>query len=276
MYELMVLDLDDTTLSHDHTISKRNYDAIQKARETGVAIAICSGRATPSMWPYVEQLNLLGEHEYSLPYNGAVIVRNNDCVPIYKRGMEEQHWRYLLDYADNWNVDVQMYKDDELYVNKVTPAVERYIALHGLPVNEVGDLKTEFKGDSIKVLYNGGYQDILRINQDLKGWTENKIHMFTSRSPNLPYTEPDLLEFTHLEVNKGIAALQLAKMLGIERDEIMAMGDGFNDIFIITAVGKGVTVANAHPDIIKAADYVTEATNNEDAVAEAIEKFILV
>ena len=82
------------------------------------------------------------------------------------------------------------------------------------------------------------------------------------------------LEINAPGVNKGMGLIQLGRLLGIEREEIMACGDGLNDLAMLRAVGFGVAMANGNEEVKKYADYVT-GSNDEDGVAKAIEKFVL-
>ena len=82
------------------------------------------------------------------------------------------------------------------------------------------------------------------------------------------------IEINAAGVNKGTALVALGEMLGIPRESIMACGDGDNDVHLLREVGFGVAMANAQPQVKKAADYIT-ASNDEDGVARAIEKYAL-
>ena len=92
---------------------------------------------------------------------------------------------------------------------------------------------------------------------------------------NILFTTPDSVEVTEAEASKGNAVHILANRLGINRSEIMAIGDSANDVSMIRYAGLGVAMANAPPEIQDAADYITTGNNNTDGVAETIEKFIL-
>ena len=83
------------------------------------------------------------------------------------------------------------------------------------------------------------------------------------------------VEFNTKGVDKGSASLLLGEKLGIQRDEIIAAGDNNNDLKMLTAVGLGVSVANGIPAVQEAAAVVTERTNNEGAIAEILEKYVL-
>ena len=82
------------------------------------------------------------------------------------------------------------------------------------------------------------------------------------------------LEANAKEARKGIALMKLGEILGISRDEIMACGDGSNDIEMIREAGLGVAMSNSIDEVIEAADYVT-LSNDEDGAAKAIEKYVL-
>ena len=82
------------------------------------------------------------------------------------------------------------------------------------------------------------------------------------------------LEINAPGVNKGMGLIQLGRLLGIEREEIMACGDGNNDLMMLKEVGFGVAMANGADEVKEVADYIT-LSNEEDGVAAAIEKFVL-
>lgn len=267
MYKLFAIDMDDTLLAKDLTISRVNQKAIQKARKAGVKIVICSGRATSSLWPYIQELDLVQPKEYTISYNGAMIIENSNQRKCFYRGISQTYTQHLLDVANQWGIDVQLYIEDDLVVDKITDRIHQYVIMSGMNVVEVGNLNTYIKGETIKVLFNGNHEVLKKAVVELEPWIQGKLHMF--------FSKPEYLEFVNIEANKGLAVLHLAKELGIERENIMTIGDSFNDLYMIEAAGMGIAVANAHPDIKKLADYVTEKTHEEDAVAEAIGKFLL-
>ncbi len=82
------------------------------------------------------------------------------------------------------------------------------------------------------------------------------------------------LEVTHPEANKGCALLHLASKLGIERTEIIGIGDNHNDIELIKTAGLGIAMGNGVQELKDLADYIS-LTNNEEGVLHVIEKFVL-
>src|SRR5699024_5142925 len=91
---------------------------------------------------------------------------------------------------------------------------------------------------------------------------------------NCTYSSGLYVEVNQAGVDKGRAVLALATRLGIKRAEVLALGDNFNDLTMLTAAGTGVAVANGIPEIKAIADYVTTA-DYSTGVAEAINKLVL-
>lgn len=92
---------------------------------------------------------------------------------------------------------------------------------------------------------------------------------------DVSYSSNRYIEFNHQGVNKGQGLLALAKRLGVRPEETIAIGDNFNDLSMIQTAGLGIGVQNAAEGIRPYCDFITAATNNEHAVAEVIERFIL-
>lgn len=263
---MLAVDMDDTLLSDDLTISKENQDAIQKAIEKGVRVVLCSGRSSSSLNPYLKQLNLKGDNQYGISYNGAIIFNTKTLEPIVQENVSIEYAKYLFEYAKKEKIHVQTYHKDALFVEKANCYTERYKKLTGVAPVEVGDLTKWIKEDAIKVLFQDEHEKLVKIQEKLRPWVNGKLHMF--------FSKPFYLEFTSIYANKGLAVRRLGEILGIKREEIICIGDSFNDLYMIEEAGLGVAVANAHPDIKKKADYVTTNNNNEGAVKEVIEKFI--
>jgi Cof subfamily protein (haloacid dehalogenase superfamily) len=116
-----------------------------------------------------------------------------------------------------------------------------------------------------KVVSIGEESLIFSKYNDYRPMFKGKIHFTVSK--------PNFLEISDAAVNKGAALAFLAEKHGIPRSDVMAIGDSLNDLEMIRYAGIGVAMGNARPELIKEADYVT-GTNEEDGVAQAIEKFI--
>ena len=130
----------------------------------------------------------------------------------------------------------------------------------------VGDLLEVLDRDPTKVLAIAEEPLIDQLLDELAPLYQGKIIVSKSK--------PQFLEFAHIQATKGQALAFLAAHFGVRREEIMAVGDGYNDLDMLDYAGLGVVVANAREEIKKYADYVTAAPYG-DGVVEALEKFVL-
>lgn len=262
-YKLIAIDLDDTLLNDQLEISKDNKKAIIEMEKMGIHVVFCSGRAKASMMKYVKEVGVHEKEDYIISYNGAVIDRF-DGERIFYKPIIKENLKELIEVGRAHKIDTQLYTD-EILVEKYTDKTKLYEELSGLPIKVVGDL--EEVEESIKVLYNHVAGEALeKLRLELK---DKFGHVF-----NIFYSKSHYVEVLHKEANKGLAVKILAESLGISREEIIAIGDGFNDVSMLEYVGLGIAVKNAHEGVKAKADYITDSENNESAIWEVYEKFI--
>jgi len=264
-YKLIALDLDDTLLDKDIQISSANYKALEEAHKQGVKIVLCTGRPEPSVKAYVDQLPFLDETDAYVSFNGAMIttVGGKD---LFKEVLSNSLLSDLTDIARLNSLNLQLYNEDTLLVELYNETTIKYENLSGMKATTIGDLKS--LDYSLKALFNSTDTELLesiRIKLEEKYKTE--LTAF--------YSKPYYLEVLNINGNKGLAIKHLAEHYGLDASEIIAVGDSFNDIYMIEYAGLGVAVENARQPIKDVADYVTIADHNNSAVAEVINKFIL-
>lgn len=263
-FKLLVFDLDDTLLADDLTISYANKAAIREAKKKGIHVVLCSGRPMDSMMPYAEELDIHSDDDYIVSYNGAIINMFDGTRVLYKP-VEGKALNTLIDIGRSLDIDVQLYTD-ELTVEKHTDRTKHYEGLTGLHAVVVEDLKVF--DSSVKVLYNHSNRDELeQLRIDLNEKFPDQFNIF--------YSKPYYLEVLNKSVSKGLAVKYLADILGIEREEVLAVGDGYNDVSMIEYAGTGVAMRNAPEGVKEIADHITERTNNESVVVEIMEKYII-
>lgn len=264
MYKLLVVDFDDTLLNDDLEIGEGNLKAIKQAMEKGVYVVFNSGRSNDSMLKFINRLNIHDDHEYFASFNGARI----DTVGgenIFLKNISGSLLHRLIDLGHEYNLDTQFYENG-MVVEKATDITYNYCKLTNIDFRVMSNIKELVQ--STKVLFNS--PDIDKLNQ-LKKVIETEL----GDQLNVFFSKPTYLEVLHKEANKGLVVKFLAERLNIKQEEIIAVGDSFNDIYMIEYAGLGVAVKNARDAVKEVADYVTETTNNEDAIKEVIDKFIL-
>lgn len=263
-YKLIAIDLDDTLLNDNVEISTANLEALKYASSKGVKIVICTGRATNSVKRYIEQIESYENEDFVIVYNGSIITSSKGDV-IFKKYINKELIDKLVDIGREEDVDVQLYDDNILIVERYSDRIKEYEFLSGTTANVVEDLKNE--NMTVKILYNCTDTIKLdRIKEKIKLECKNEVFVF--------YSKKTYLEVLSNECNKGIALEYLTNLLELTNDQVIAIGDSDNDIYMIEYAGLGVCMKNGRESVKKIANYITEKTNNESGIAEVIYKFI--
>ena len=269
MYKIIACDLDETLLNDNHKVSTRNIEAIKRARALGVKFVPATGRGFTSVSSTLEELQLLdSDNEFVISFNGGAITENKNNRLLHFEGITFGKASELFRRGLNYNVGIRVYTKDNVYAYNYTDEEKQYSSTR-MKITEIFDTNIDFlKGQEIvKVLYiNTDYNYLKGIENDLRDILNDM---------NVTYSSNRYIEFNHSGVDKGTGLLTLAKLLHVDPKDTIAIGDNYNDLSMIKCAGLGVYVANAVEELKQHADYVTTTTNNEGAVAEVIEKFIL-
>ena len=273
MYRIIACDLDETLLDDQGNVPARVREAVAAARERGTRFVLATGRPFVSAHRTLEQLDLLGRPgEYVISFNGGVITENSDERPLTSCSLDPATAEALYEYGVERGLCMHVYTLDTVHVYNYLPEERAYIEGR-MSIFETFERTLDFLREKnepvVKLLYMSFDTERLRaIERELAA-------AGVTAGLDVCYSSNRYLEFNAPGVNKGVGLLELARRLGVPREETMAIGDNSNDIAMISAAGLGVAVANATSETRSAADYVCQKTNNEGAVAEAIERFVL-
>ena len=265
--KLIALDLDGTLLTSDKKISERNLAALKAAQAKGVKVVLTTGRPLKAMDFFLHELGTDGrEDEYTITFNGGLVQRNtgeildktvfsyDDVARIYE---ETDKLHIPLDAICEGLVYQIQSDQDSLYA-QFNPA------LTFEPV-DFSDLSSQQTYNKCVTAYAKEPLDaaIEQISPELF----ERYEIFKSREM--------LLEWSPKNVHKANGLEKLIAHLGSERSQVMACGDEANDLSMIEWAGLGVAMQNAVASVKEAANVVTPMTNDEDAVAWAIEEYVL-
>ena len=260
-YKLIILDLDHTLLKEDLTLSDHNARTLARCQAQGVSVTIATGRMLHSALPHA--LTAGG----TLPIitcQGALLSTLSGAV-INRQPLANQTARQLLSLLAPFPLDVICCHNDQVYA---ASAREDYryqdtlpkLGHHHLPLpDDIGDI------EPLKIGANGAPEAIAQACAAVNAALGEAIHAVQS--------SPYFLESTHPAATKSRAAAILAQRLGIDHEEIIAFGDSMNDLDLLQFAGMGVAVANAAPQVLAAADYITD-TNENDGVAKALAELL--
>ena len=262
---LVAMDLDDTLLRDDWTISPAVKEAIQAAQAQGVKMTIATGRMTISTRPYAEQL---GVDIPVITYHGAMVQQILSGEILYRQVIASPLAAEIVAELLAQGIHVQIYIKDRVIVQQENEWSRLYARIASVEFEQANLAETlDQEPDGVeKILLMGEEQDLDKLAVTLRQRYGQDIHFTKSK--------PYFLELTDIRVNKGAALAALAERFGIAREEIMAIGDSYNDLEMIEYAGLGVAMGNARPEIQRRADVVT-ASNEEDGVAQAIRDYVL-
>ncbi len=262
-YKLVAADMDGTLLTDDKRVTPRTAEAIRRVSEAGVYFCLSTGRPLGGVSRYLDQLGLTTP---VIAYNGAVIVDPVTGDFLYEQGLEpeaaEEIWRLGLE-ADT---TIIVWSQGQLFVSRMDERVEKYKVISGVEPVVAGDLSPIAARGITKMLW---YDEPERMD-----YLQTDIAARLTRPVNYATSNPRFLEFFDRRVSKAAAMERLGQRLGIAREEMIAVGDGFNDIPMLTYAGLGVAMANAPEEIKALCGHVT-ASNEEDGVALMLERFCL-
>jgi len=262
---LIALDLDDTLLRADLTISEKSKEALQRADSMGAHIVLASGRNYYSMRRYADELLIHRRGDYLIGSNGAQLIQASSGRILEELTLPRAFCVEMANELDTRGAFWQVYIDGAIYCNRMNPWAVMDHELSGLPLRVLQDEKEKtaiLARDQTKILICGEAFQIELLYQELAKRFEGLAEVVTSK--------PYFLEILPKGASKGAALERLAKRLHIRMDEVLAIGDARNDIDMLQKAGWGCAPANAAEEVRAIARFVSSKTNEEDAVADIL------
>jgi Cof subfamily protein (haloacid dehalogenase superfamily) len=261
-YRLAAIDLDETLLGSDHTISERNARAVRALVNRGVVCMIASGRMHEATTRYADELGLTGP---IISYNGAMVkdIANSD-VWLHHRVPAESAAEVIRFCAEH-HFHLNYYLNDRLYVAERGDWAEFYIRQTGSPMEVVGDLGP-FRGT----------EPTKMIVIDSPDATDRLLASFQFQFGSSLYitkTNPQYLEFMNQSASKGAALEVVAKGLDVPRDAVVAFGDGHNDVSMLKWAGMSIAMGTGKEEA-KAVAHRIAPPFYEDGFGLAVEQLL--
>ena len=270
--KMIGLDLDGTLLNEKKELLPYTKEVLRRALDKGVVVLIATGRP----WMGIpEELRKFPGIRYALTSNGARILDIREGTVLIEQLLSRESAKKALEICGKYDTLQEVYYDGQGYasadkmahVEKYhhNPNMWEYLRTTRIPVQDIFRLVDEEERglDKVQALFAD-------MNERRLAWDELSRVDGLELVGSLGYN----IEVNAAGVNKGTGLVELGKLLGIKREEIMACGDGDNDTVMLREVGFGVAMANAEDQVKAAADYITDSNDNEGA-AKAIEKFVL-
>lgn len=266
--KILALDLDGTLTNSRKEITARTKQAIREIQRQGHLVVLASGRPTPGAQAVADKLKLYQYGGYLLSYNGARVIDCRTGELLYQETMPQEVVPQIFAMAEELGIGMMTYQNDEIVAgSKIDEYMELEAGINGLEIHSYADPAAQLKQPVHKCLGT--------VAPEIAAGIEEKYADVFGQKINVGRSEPFFLELTPMGVDKAASLERLRHLIGCDREDIIACGDGFNDKCMIQYAGMGVAMANAQEVVKENADYVTEKTNDEDGIVEVIEKFIL-
>ncbi len=267
-YKLLVLDVDGTLLNEAKEISKRTRSALLKVQQMGVRIVLASGRPTYGLIPLAKNLELGNYGGFIVSYNGCQIIKAENGEILFERRINPEMLPYIEKKARKNGFSIFTYHDNTILTDSPSnPYIQQEAKLNGLTIIKEEEFSTAIDFHPCKcMLVSDDEQALINLEEHWKKRLAGTLDVFRS--------EPYFLEVVPCTVDKANTLGALMEQLGVTREEVMAIGDGVCDVTMLQLAGMAVAMGHAQDSVKICADYVT-TSNEEDGVAQAVEKIIL-
>lgn len=264
-YKLLVLDLDGTLTNSRKEISQRNRETLIALQKEGTKLVLASGRPTYGIAPLADELQMDKLGGYILSYNGGEIIDWETKKMLFAKLLPDEVVPALYESATRNEVAILTY-DKEFIVTEHPddPYVKKEAFLNKMQIRPSQHFLDDIALPLPKCLMVGDPDRLIPIEAELSVLLQGQISVYRS--------EPFFLELVPEGIDKAQSLAVLLDKLGMQREEMAAIGDGYNDLSMIQFAGMGIAMGNAQEPVKKVADYIT-LSNDEDGVAAAVEKF---
>lgn len=262
-YKLIALDLDGTLKNSENKITDETRKTLIKAQQLGATIVLASGRPTPGLRHEAATLELEKHEGYLLSFNGAKVMDAKTRQTMFEQRLTIEQAKKAYDEAKKHNLAIMTYYDDAVYTEDVD---DQYVNIEGhindIEIKKAESFKSILRDPINKVLCTGDPEHVASVLEDYK-----------SAFPGLSIyrSAPFFIEVMAPNIDKAASLDKLVKMLHLTKEEVIAFGDGFNDLSLIEYAGCGVAMANAVDEVKERADVVT-LSNDEDGIAYMLKK----
>ena len=260
--KLVATDIDGTILKWDFGFTPEVKACVKKLTEKGIKVVLVTGRMHKATTFLADELGLKTP---IVSYQGGMIKENCENGEVYyKKDLDISRAKEIIKWAKNNDIHINLYMDDILYVEKDNDTIKkytdaRYIEYQVCPFEDL-EIKNVNKILAIK------YGDADTVT----GWVE----FLSKKYPDLYIVKstPYFCEVSNKDARKSFAVEYLCKKWGIDKNEVLTIGDQNNDIELLKAGGIKVAMGNGTPELKECADFITDTVDNNGFV-KAIDKF---
>ncbi len=274
-YRMLAVDLDGTLLGPDSKLTPRTRLALERAiQEYTVAVVIATGRRFHSARPIARDAGLTTP---LVTHNGALVKDIETSAVHHYQPLDVTVARELLAVGKSFGADTIALDDPEGDgriltdgVSERNTALRYYLEINRQYVHQVDDLRVFVQEPVTQVMFCGPCAAMQSLAQVLERDMAAEARLLVT---TYPHNDMTILDLMHPACSKATGIAYVASQLGIAREEILAVGDNYNDLDMLRYAGRGILMGNAEPEL-KAMGFELTAPNTEDGVAQVIETYI--
>jgi len=268
-YKLLAVDIDGTLINRYGDVSVENREALAMVRNSGMQVSLSTGRSLKSSVRIINQLSLDSYHVF---FDGALVSSASPTEEIYSQSISKAVVREMIEFAHQHDTDLELYSATHYFAESETWSTEVHRQFFGSEptMGDFTDLPEQEK--IVKGL-------LVITNAEEGAKVESFGNHFADSLNFSPVKVPTFPDATFINilapgVSKGKALEVLASHLGVSLAEVVAVGDGKNDISLLSTAGLGIAMGNAHEKVKKVADHITLSVE-QDGLAVAIKRFLV-
>lgn len=257
MYKYIFCDLDATLFDDNKEISDKNYAAIDKTNEKGARFFICTGRTPYCIDGFTGRLN---SHN-AVTTNGQVLKMNNEA--LYYTKLDSETALRIVEFSRKYNLRLRAFGDEKLYV------------VNGDDTGWSYNISIDSTYDEVeRIIKEEGLLKIVIVLKKEEHYIADELKKL-NLDAELMFSSDNFLEINHKGDSKGNGIRKICELTNTDLRDTIGIGDNHNDISMLKTVGLPCCPTNAVEEVKKLCKYVSPYTNNESAVADIIEKFVL-
>jgi Cof subfamily protein (haloacid dehalogenase superfamily) len=259
--QLIASDLDGTLLNDDGKLSPRTVSAVKAAVKAGFQMVLASGRPPRTMQPIADQLGL---KNIGVCSNGAILYDFDKQTVIHNRHVPKETLKNIILRLREHEPSVCFATEHGHHVGTEPQFPRPDTWVSGI-APKIGDIDTLCADDVIKLAVHHPDHAVEKLAELVRAIVGNEL--------SVTFSGMHFVEVAAAGVSKALGLAEVCKRLGVDPKRVVAFGDMPNDLAMLSFVGRGIAVGNAHPDVM-AEGHETTASNGADGVARVIEALV--
>lgn len=251
MFKVISLDIDGTIKGINGEPSLYTKKILNQCADSGAIICIATGRSLKSAKIFTDKLEMV---RYLISFQGALITGPHTDVPLWQQNLLSQDVNSILGYFQGRAFQLLVYVGDEIYVEKMSPWVKAYGKRNEVVINEIESLR-HISDSVFRVLAVGEDEDISLLESDMRSRFKEQLYITRSL--------PHFCEVLSNRSGKDKALSWICLENGYTREDVIAFGNGYNDVEMLKWAGRGVALKGSEAPAISAADDVAGPVDEE-------------